>query len=308
MVNLNLKLPEKFLDQEVRDGYTVPQKMKEAWAVELDLLNEFMRVCEKYNIKWFADAGTILGAARHKGMIPWDDDIDVMMFREEYDKLLAVAEKEFTYPYFLQTDQNSKAACRGHVQLRNSQTTGIITSEIGLKLQFNQGIFLDIFPIDSIPNDDVALQELIAEVSLYKHKISRIRSLTYRYKFKWRRNIVKLAYHFFLSLYYKSINKDEIIASFDKCRERSAQAYNGQQTKRVAKLCLSPIKERRIWQREWFDETKHLPFEMFYLPVPGNYEALLDTFYGDWRKFVVGTATHGGIFFDTDKPYTEYVK
>ena len=94
MVKLKIDLPQDFLKEEVRCDYTVSKEMKEIWAVELDLLAEFMRVCDENNIQYYACAGTILGAERHQGYIPWDDDIDVMMMRKEYDKLCAIAETE----------------------------------------------------------------------------------------------------------------------------------------------------------------------------------------------------------------------
>ena len=100
MVSLNIKLPENFLDEEIRDDYVVSSQMKQVWAVELDLLNKILEVCKKYNIKIIASGGTLLGAVRHKGFIPWDDDIDLMMRRNQYDKLCDVAEKEFTFSSF----------------------------------------------------------------------------------------------------------------------------------------------------------------------------------------------------------------
>ncbi len=82
MVDLKIKLPDGFLDEEVRCDYTITHEMKKIWAVELDLLEKLLNVCKKHGIKIFASGGTLLGAIRHKGMIPWDDDIDMMMFRE----------------------------------------------------------------------------------------------------------------------------------------------------------------------------------------------------------------------------------
>ena len=125
MVELKLKLPEHFLEEEVREDYTVPAKMKEVWAVQLDLLAELMRVCEAHGIQYYADAGTLLGAVRHRGYIPWDDDLDVMMMRPDYEKLCAAASGEFRDPYFFQTQETEPGTLREHAQLRNSMTTGI---------------------------------------------------------------------------------------------------------------------------------------------------------------------------------------
>lgn len=89
-----------FFREEIRNDYLVPAAMKRAWACQLDLLKELLRVCDKYNLKCWADYGTLLGAVRHKGYIPWDDDIDMVMLREDYDKLVEIADKELKHPYF----------------------------------------------------------------------------------------------------------------------------------------------------------------------------------------------------------------
>ena len=101
MVELaTLKIPNGFFEEEERNGYVITKKRKEIWAVEIDMLLKFIYVCEKHNLKYFADSGTLLGAARHNGFIPWDDDIDVAMLRKDYDKFCKIAINEFKYPYF----------------------------------------------------------------------------------------------------------------------------------------------------------------------------------------------------------------
>ena len=175
MVDLKLKIPENFIAEEIRCGYKVTQQMKEIWAVELDLLSEFDRVCTKYNIKYFACGGTLLGAIRHHGFIPWDDDIDLAMARKDYEKLCEVAPKEFVHPYFFQTEYTDPGSLRGHAQLRNSITTGILKEEYPLRKKINQGIFIDIFPLDGVPEDHTkytALEQQVVELKKAYHRYS----------------------------------------------------------------------------------------------------------------------------------------
>jgi len=306
MTQLKINIPDSFWKEEVRDGYLVSAEMKKVWAVELDLLNEFIRVCNKHNIRWWVDAGTILGAARHKGMIPWDDDIDVMLMRDEYDRLCSIASQEFSAPYFFQTSKTDTCSLTGHAQLRKSDTTGMVTVEKDLRIPYNQGIFIDIFPIDNISSDKELLRDQTDRILQYKvqaytwvlwghaRPVNKIKYFKYRLKF-------------FLTsagLIFRKENYPNSAELFDQ----EVRKYNGAQTEYIAKLVMPPLKPRRIWKREWFDETVYLPFEWMQVPVPKGYIELLDTFYGDWHKFVVGTATHGGVIFDTEKSYTEYIK
>ena len=81
-----MEIPRDYLLDEVRCGYYIPAMMKKTWANALEILSEIDRVCTKYNIKYFADWGTFLGTVRHGGYIPWDDDMDICMKREDYRK------------------------------------------------------------------------------------------------------------------------------------------------------------------------------------------------------------------------------
>ncbi len=96
------------LSEEVRTGYTATTDIKELWAVELDLLEKFQELCRKHELRYFAIGGTLLGAVRHKGFIPWDDDIDLAMPLNDYLKLIEIEPKELKYPYFLQNYRMEK--------------------------------------------------------------------------------------------------------------------------------------------------------------------------------------------------------
>ena len=109
MVPINLDYDPSFLEEEVREDYLVSSKMKKLWLVELDILNKFVQVFDKYDITYFADAGTLLGAVRHGGYVPWDDDIDIILLRKDFDRFLEVAETEFQYPYYVYNIHNNYA-------------------------------------------------------------------------------------------------------------------------------------------------------------------------------------------------------
>lgn len=89
---------KSFLEDEVRLGFYIPSAVKEAWAAELEILEEINKICRRNSIKYFADWGSFLGAVRHRGFVPWDDDLDIVMLREDYDKFLSVAPAMLKYP------------------------------------------------------------------------------------------------------------------------------------------------------------------------------------------------------------------
>ena len=154
-MNLKIALPERFFANENRE-IPVDNAKKKVWAILLDLLCEFDRVCKENNIQYFLDSGTLLGAVRHGGFIPWDDDVDVVMLRNDYKRLCEIAQSKFAPPYFFQTNSTDPGSARGHAQLRNSETTGILRDEIqdGRPLySFNQGLFVDVFALDAVPDD-----------------------------------------------------------------------------------------------------------------------------------------------------------
>ena len=127
--------PENFFQDEYRNGFLVPQMMKRAWAAKLELLQIIIDICNKYDLTYFAEYGTLLGAIRHKGFIPWDDDVDIALKRPDYNKLIRVLPSELPNgialagPY-AQTDKLFLPTCHlGWVELVADGQGGVMAAE-----------------------------------------------------------------------------------------------------------------------------------------------------------------------------------
>ncbi len=309
MVDLNLKVLETFYEEEDRNGFLVSSAMKKVWAVELDLLNEFSRVCEKYQLKWFVHAGTMLGAIRHRGFIPWDDDIDVVMPRSDFERLCSLGAQEFTCPYFYQTEETDELFARNFARLRNSNTTAIQEWEKSFRYPYNQGIFIDIFPVDNMPDAESERKEFFAQLTLLNDKAWQWRNMVLFYRPKKDKGWMKRNNYYLKHLWYKYLSRRKgDYKYYLKKHHALATKYDEMNTKCVGESIIAPL-GRWVWNREWVEEALYVPFEMLIVPVPIGYENCLKSGFGEnWRVPRQAPSLHGGVFFDVDKPYTEYIK
>ena len=140
------------LEKETICGYEVSARMKRIWAMELDMVRRFVEVCEEYHLQYWMMGGTLLGAVRHKGFIPWDNDIDLAMPRADYNRLLEIGPTEFMAPMFFQTPVTDKARFfNTYLKIRNGNGTAATREEV--ESGMNGGMFIDIFCLDEIPDD-----------------------------------------------------------------------------------------------------------------------------------------------------------
>ena len=297
MVKLSIDLPEHFFDEEVRNGYTVTSKMKEVWAVELDLLSQLQRVFEKYEIQYFAYAGTALGAVRHNGFIPWDDDIDLIVSRENFEKLCKVAKKEFKYPYFFQTEESDYGCVTGLAKLRNSETTMILNSHKSRNFKFNQGIFVDIFVYDNIPDDKTERELFFKQIEDLKAKTLKFRNTFHCDKAELHTLKGKIK-----NVCENIIRISHIQNPFYKKTSSLCQKYNSVKTEYVADI-FSFTKVLTTKSKYWEDFVEQ-SFEFLKLSVSKDFNAYLAEHFGDWKNPRMLPPDHGfESICDTGKSY-----
>lgn len=299
---IKIDLPEHFLEEEVRCDYLVSSKMKKVWAIEIDLLREFDRVCKIYNLRWSVSSGTTLGAVRHGGFIPWDDDIDVEMPRADFDILCKNIKKEIKEPYFFSDGRHQKRIFQCHATLRNSLTTAIYAGCNDKLNKYNQGIFLDIFALDTIPEDNSKRDEYICQLEKEFTYCQQIMIKVDFYRPKVGRGTNAYVKHLCRHIYDTIIKHKHYIYMCALLKK-----YKNKESSLCANLMLFPFVNNRILKKSFFHEIKQLNFEWFKVPVPNEAEEYLSTMYGNnWKVPIIGTSLHNGIYFDPEQSYIEY--
>lgn len=293
---IGMRLQQGFLDPETRSGYHVIARQKQIWAVELDLLKCFLEVCRKHDIRVHVFAGTLLGTVRHRGFIPWDDDVDVCMDRRNYKKLLQLPRDAFPEPYFLQTPLSDRKFYCHYARLRNSKTTGVIAWNNSPG--YNNGIYIDIFVLDGYTRSAkmYLLQRKLD--SLMKRIVTSPRRLSGCHSVK---DVLGRIMRCILPY---------------KCLVWMHGFVLGLATRWTDRLTFMTHPEKLL-KKYWIlksdlMETLELPFENIMVPVPKDYAAVLTRIYGDYMSFPPveerGQWHEGQIHFEPTVPYVDYFK
>ena len=128
--------------------------LRKAQLIMLDMLIEFDAICKKHQLQYWLDSGTLLGAVRHQGFIPWDDDIDLSMPIEDYNKFLKIAQNELSNDIFFQTSKTDKNFKFNYIKLRSNKASIVELHEKDKQINYHQGVFVDIFPMLTIENTE----------------------------------------------------------------------------------------------------------------------------------------------------------
>ena len=287
-------LPASFFREETICDFYVDEKRKKIWAVCIDMLVKLDEICRKHKLRYSLAFGSLLGAIRHNGFIPWDDDIDVVMPREDYEKLKRY-KSEFSQPYYLQFPGEDGGYFFSFAKLRNSNTSAI--SWAFRDETFNQGMFLDIFPIDNCKLESADVNWEIINQLILQLSTNMRRSL----KDPTPKDIER-----FQQFPYRDSN--EVLKELNSI----VTQYNDVKTE-MGIVAVSTISPARKLTFKWSDvlDTIDVNFYGHKIMIPRNYDSILKVTYGDYIKFppVEERGTwHNSVIFDPDKPYTEYLK
>ena len=289
------RVSSSFFESENRFGFTITPEMKKLWAIELELLDEFDRVCKLLGIDYFLDSGTLLGAIRDGRFIPWDDDIDVIMLRKDYDVLISDMGKSFQKGYFFQCAYTDTDYPRGHAQLRKKGTCAMIPRE-AKHVKFDQGVFIDVFVLDGIAP---SLEELIEQFE-EKNKVLKILNLLCIPVSKNKaKTIIKMIMHIPCKVFFPDTK--QVFAKYEEiCKRFDGAEY-------VDKIMFRKDYRKVFYlKREWFSSGKSICFEGKEYPVPNHYEDVLEAYYGEsFREPVKDPTMHGGLIIDLERSYKE---
>ena len=267
--------------------------MNELQKVEFELLKNVISICDKHNIKYYLVCGTALGAVKYQGFIPWDDDADVAMCREDYNRFIRYAKDELNSNITVQNHIFCKGIPFIYTKLRMENTTFI--ERTASRMDISHGVNIDVFPLDGHP--DKRVSSILFE--LKKKAVWKALSSVY-YRDKPYKNIITAPLAFFVrhSLDFLVNYYEKLISSFP-CESSELWCNYGN----------SPSNSEYA-PRGQYGQGTSVCFEGLNVIVPEKYDEYLTQKYGDWRADLPEEQQIGHHYaevVDTTRPYTDYI-
>ena len=287
----------EFLKQETRNGYLVSEKMKKIRSLQIDMLEEIKKICQKHNIEYFATCGSLIGAVRENGFIPRDDDIDIGMTRENANNFIKFASVELPSRYCLVGNEITNKFFRPHLQVRDNNTTALTKADY--KLKYCKGCWVDIFIFDKFPISDEINKK-------FRKKLSFKNKMLHFYTFyRMSNSKIKRLIKFILSRIYVLLSGG--INATIKKYDNACSKYNYlEKDFYYDYLAFKPFRTLKIKPSAFSEFIDH-QFEYTTIKIPKNYNDALVPEYGeDYMVRKKAPNGHGNLFLDPKKSYIYY--
>ena len=276
----------------MKDVVLDSESLKRLKEFELELLKTFISTCETLGLKYYVMGGTLLGAVRHKGFIPWDDDIDVAMPRKDDEIWIEKAPKLISEGQFIQTHITDPHYPANFAKLRNSNTT-FIESTLS-NLDINHGIYIDIFPLDYYP-----------EKNSFSFKLKQLR---YTCKIAQLFNVDAIDYSKGKKIIRKIISLSVAGSPYDAVVKRD-ELYKSSKSGSLLANFSGAWGDKEIVPADWYGEGVTLLFEGLEVSAPKEYKKWLQQVYGDYMQLPPEekrVTHHYTEVIDLDKSYKQY--
>ena len=251
------------------------EELRQISLIQLEIMDEIHKICEEENIRYYMDGGTLLGAVRHKGFIPWDLDIDIAMPRDDYEKFKNVCSIRLKAPYQYLDHSNCRVFFRPHALVARMDTRIYSKYDITNPKLLDLGVYVDIFPLDNVP-DEPALQKKQAKRLRYISQFKKIR-IPYSYSSKkWKRYA-----HYLVSASLSWIS----VRAINCIEQKQMVMYRHQETSSICNMASRYAYSKHIMEWEIYGEPVKLQFEGREYYGPAEYREYLTRIYGDYMKF-----------------------
>lgn len=297
---------QSFLEDEVRDGFFVPAEIKQAWAAELEVLSEIDKICKKHNIQYFADWGTLLATVRHEGFIPWDDDLDIVMKRDDYNRFMEIANTELPEGFSAYNFRNHDDFWLFLGRVVGKQRICFEQEHLDRFHQFPYIAGVDIFVLDYVSRDEVAEKERDT-FAMYTIAIAdmigegRLEGLMREHELQK----IEMECDTKIS---RELSDIELRRSLYGVVERIFSKFTEEESDQLSQLFPHGLRNPNFrFPKECYEAAIELPYENTRIPAPIQYCKMLKKRYGNYMELVRDAGGHDYPFFESQKKQLQTV-